>query len=190
MEFINWLQINRIGLIMGVNKIAIFLSLALCSAHTFASENSGFISIEIDKKIYLYTLKKMQRNDLLQFQYRDNDGKEKCCMKAHIRKLVITKQNPVSDYKSEGKIYKYLVISQNRIDKSSLFLGIAVLGRVRAFSEKNNEVSKISGRVNFTLKTCTSSEGMHLLEMKNNIVEEHLYYYFGYDVEPTCTENF
>ncbi|WP_144423996.1 hypothetical protein [Herbaspirillum hiltneri] len=190
MEFINWRQINRTGLIMGVNKIAIFLSLALCSAYTIASEDSGFISIESDKKIYLYTLKKMQRNDLLQFQYRDNDGKEKCCMEAHIRKLVITKQNPVSDYKSEGKIYKYLVTPKNRIDKSSLFLGIAVLGKVRAFSEKNNEVSKIGDRVNFTLKTCTSSEGMHLLGIKNNIVEEHLYYYFGYDVEPTCAENF
>jgi hypothetical protein len=177
-------------LTMVISKIAIFLCVAFFGSYALASENSGFISIESDNKIYLYTLKKMQRNDLLQFQYRDNDGKEKCCMKAHIRKLVITKQNPVSDYKSEGKIYKYLVISQNRIDKSSLFLGIAVLGRVRAFSEKNNEVSKISGRVNFTLTTCTSSEGMHLLGMKNNIVEEHLYYYFGHDVEPTCAENF
>jgi hypothetical protein len=38
-----------------------------------------------------------------------------------------------------------------------------------------------------SIRTCISSEGIHLIKRTKGRIRSHLYMGFGYEVEPTCT---
>lgn len=69
---------------------------------------------------------------------------------------------------------------------------VAIVGPVRKVDDRRGEVAvDLSGNGEKHVRSCTSSEGVHLTLWSGRPLvstrEWHGYYYLGYDVEPTCT---
>ena len=74
------------------------------------------------------------------------------------------------------------------------FIGIVVFSK-NTLSVVNNEVVLISApsKENIHFRSCTSSEGVHFSSWLGQPLKGEqlwrVYYYLGYDIEPSCQEN-
>lgn len=69
-------------------------------------------------------------------------------------------------------------------------LGVAVVAPNATVAVENKAVVLVSrlDRRPVVFRRCTSGEGIHFLAWQGGKLLWHEYYYLGYDVEPTCSE--
>lgn len=70
-------------------------------------------------------------------------------------------------------------------------LGVVVTGgpyRVLAYGPEPSARIAAPGGAVLQVRACTSREGLHLTAWRGQRRLWHLYYYLGYDTEPSCTE--
>jgi len=149
----------------------------------------GFVSFNQNNGNFLYTTYKVRKNDTVIVQFPDANGVSVCCKKLEINKCPLKQfAIPVSDELFGKPVYVYQVQEIKNIGDSLPFIGVASIGmsvRVNQITPNFLEMSRKHQRI--TLKTCISSEGLHLTGFDRARKISELYYSFGYEVEnPTC----
>jgi hypothetical protein len=149
----------------------------------------GLVSFNQNNGDFLYTTYKVKKNDTVIVQFPDANGVSVCCRKLEINKHRLKQVAiPVSDELFGKPVYVYQVKGIKNIGDALPFIGIASIGmsvRINQITPNFLEVSQKHQRI--TLKTCISSEGLHLNGFNGTKKIYELYYSFGYEVEsPTC----
>ena len=143
-----------------------------------------------ENKINLYTpssaIKTHQKIGLL-----DSVGKYTCCLYVN-RQLAsdVGADAPLIDY-SGASVNVYALEFRGRLAKkfqAERPFGVALRQGARVVEIKQNTYNLHYAGEKTVLSICTSQEGLHITtkRLSDDRPLAHLYYYFGYDVEPTC----
>jgi hypothetical protein len=166
-------------------KRMLVLALILLAQGATASE--GFVRTGQDGKVVLYTTEKdiLGKSVALQFA----DGKVvRCCAAAVVDKeLDFKEQEYVSDEFLMKDVHKYALKIPSPKPSWSPFIGIAVIGAMEPPRPNGAGLDAKEGGETSSIRTCLSSEGVHLIKRTKGRVKSHMYLGFGYDVEPTCS---
>lgn len=149
----------------------------------------GFIA-QKDGKLNLYTtsqtIKAHQKIGLL-----DSVGKHTCCLNVN-HKLASDAgaDTPLIDY-SGASVNMFALEFKGKLGKQfqgKRLFGVALRQGARVVEIKQNAYTLQYAGEKISLTVCTSQEGLHVItkQLSDDRPLAHLYYYFGYDVEPTC----
>ena len=121
----------------------------------------------------------------------DSVGKYTCCLYVN-RHLAndVGVDTPLIDY-SGALVNVYALEFRGRLAKKfqeERPFGVALRQGARVFEIKQNTYTLHYAGEKTVLTICTSQEGLHIItkRLSDDRPLAHLYYYFGYDVEPTC----
>lgn len=143
-----------------------------------------------DGKLNLYTtsktIKTHQKIGLL-----DSVGKYTCCL--HVNRQLasdVGADAPLIDY-SGALVNVYALEFRGGLAKKfqeERPFGVALRQGARVVEIKQNTYNLHYAGEKTVLSICTSQEGLHITtkRLSDDRPLAHLYYYFGYDVEPTC----
>ncbi|RDI27234.1 hypothetical protein DFR41_102269 [Pseudacidovorax intermedius] len=155
-----------------MQRLVLLAILGLTAA--LARAEPAFVQVLPDGKRELFTTRVLAPGDEIQSQFPDSSGRPRCCVKLRVLNT-LPDSSRVTDQLNEEHVYSY------QLPASDLINGVPFIGAAWT--------GPFKGKVRNPMPTvCTSNEGAHLLLMERGRPKAHLYMYFGYDVEPTCTE--
>lgn len=173
---------------MDIERYLLFVasSLAMAGSAT-AGVNAAIVKLNEGGPSYLYSARKLDPGDTIQFQFPKND-RPSCCGQSNWKAatLLAADQDAV-DYMSGQELYRYRLKAAG-ISTAIPFIGMAVIGSKISVKQHGDwEIEARQGSVATDLRLCTSQEGVHVLRQSNGKQVHHLYLYLGYDIEnPTC----
>ena len=174
---------------MAPNKLLLPGLLCLSASMCFAMQPAGFIEVRPDGTRTLFTTERVSRNDQVVAQFADGAAQSaaaKCCVALRVtgrRKS----QAKVSD-ELKGRQVRAFALSPLKAGEPVPFVGAALLFKAGERIPIAFDRASTQGAAEGTFPvTCTSSEGVHLLELDQGKPRVHLYMHLDYDVEPTCT---
>ena len=96
-----------------------------------------------------------------------------------------TTPTPVSDAFASGPVFRYRARAAE--SATGRFVALAVIGADAARSPAPAELigSRADGS-QLVIRSCSGSEGLNVQALDEEGLRAHLYYYFGYDIEPDC----
>jgi hypothetical protein len=149
----------------------------------------GLVSLNQSDGDFLYTTYKIRKGDVVTAQFPNGNGLAACCKKLKINERPIKQDEiPVSDELLHKPVYVYQIQQMKNIGDTLPFIGAASIGldvhtkqitpSFLVVAHKNKHIA---------LRTCISSEGLHLTGLEGSKKTSEMYFYFGYEVEnPTC----
>jgi len=176
-------------------KLTIAIGMIVAACACAAQPVEGLVRIRSDGTALLFTTHELVKGAEIRFQYPGNQypgstDEARCCASARL-----TSSHPIEteDYVSDEldgmgiKAYGLSTDSKHQINKP--FIGIAVIGTSLTIHSEGGELLVQSGGTRSSIRTCLSSEGVHLFTFKNSKKVSHLYMWLGYDVQPNCPAN-
>lgn len=146
----------------------------------------GIVSVHKDDLKLHATSAYLERGS--EFGLVDASGRYRCCL-AISGEGVTENESPLSDDAGTTiKSYPVELRGDLAADRGvrNVF-GVAIRTGVSVVSSSAQAYVLRDGITEMQLTVCTSSEGLHVaLKRSNGGSPAHLYYYLGYDVEPTC----
>lgn len=166
--------------------------LATCAlatpAHALGLSPVAGVIASKNNSIHLYTssqnIQIRQKLSLL-----DASGKITCCFEIG-KKFTAAVDSPLSDF-ADAPIYVYRLTLHGKavtqFQESQPFGAALRRGAKIAGAHIETYTIEYAGEKTL-LRLCTSSEGVHFISSKPGQKQplSHLYYYLGYDVEPSC----
>ena len=174
-------------------RLPVLLLVILFSIQSYASEYEfGIVYLNQGHRSYLYTPYKIRKVDTINLQYPNHHGATVCCEKVRVKKEIIGLNDiPVTEELSDKPIYVYEILQPKNMGDTLPFIGMASIGRgvhIKQLNPNLLQVNKKNKRI--LVRTCTSSEGLHLEALDNSKVLSKMYYYLEYELEnPTCGPN-
>jgi hypothetical protein len=170
----------------------LFVTLALCAANQCSAATAGIVSMNIGGETRLYSIQEINPNESVQFQYLDNAGTTRCCIKRTGNSFEKIKADSVAlDALTDKPIFRYRLKQQPKSIGADPFLGVFIVGetlKIEQTAIQSLIVKLIEG--NLTVRSCTSLEGFHVIGEAGGKIVSDLYYGFDYEVEkPTCISN-
>ncbi|HEY9224331.1 MAG TPA: hypothetical protein VIP27_09280 [Variovorax sp.] len=165
--------------------MALFVAAVAASA---AQPSAAFIEVRPDGTRTLFTTERLRRNDHIVARHADAKGTAACCVALRILGTQ-RRRFDVSDELNGRQVRAYALPSLKGTDAVP-FLGGALV--FKAMNRRPTEVERallgdVEGKA--LPNVCTSSEGAHLLQLRDGKPQAHLYMHFSYAVEPTCSED-
>ncbi|MTW13779.1 hypothetical protein GM658_24510 [Pseudoduganella eburnea] len=168
---------------MNIRKLA--LALFFIAQGTHASE--GFVRTGESGNLFLYTTAENILGKSVVYQF--DDGKAvRCCATAVVGEQAALEENEfLSDEFSMKDVHKYALKAAPPKSDWLPFVGIAVIAATESPKSRGTglDVKEMAGTS--SIRTCISSEGIHLIKRTKGKLRSHLYMGLGYEVEPTCT---
>ena len=167
---------------------ALLLAAKICSAAT-----AGIISINADREVNLFLPRRLTSDEHVVFQYPDERGMARCCFQSAGRHFVLRESEPhASDMLTAAPLARYRLGTPLKSEVGTPFFGIAVVGarmKVRQVADRSLVVRSAHHRI--MIRSCTSEEGLHVIDSEGTNVLSDLYFGFEYQLEhPTCTARF
>lgn len=156
-----------------------------------AQPAAGLIRIRSDGSALLFTTHQPIKGEQIQVQYPDNNDKVTCCALARLTSpRQIETEEYVSDELSGMDIKAYRVLLDVPFLVAKPFIGVAAIGTSLSIKSLGSEIIVQSGGAKSSIRTCLSSEGVHLFGFDGSKKVSHLYMSLGYDVRPNCPSSF
>ncbi|MGR4871938.1 hypothetical protein ACIPRI_24080 [Variovorax sp. LARHSF232] len=170
---------------------ACLLPVLLWGSATAASamQPAGLIEVRPDGTRTIYTTERLNRNDRVLAQHGDAEAQgagAKCCVSLRI--LGVRKPRAGISDELNGRPVKAYALPSLKATEITPFIGGALVfkaGERMPAGTGRALLDRAAG--NGFPQACTSSEGMHLLQLNEGKPQTHLYMHFGYAVEPTCS---
>jgi hypothetical protein len=191
----SWSATTRIGLKMGVKRIAAIVTALLFSAPALAGVGAGIVLYFESKPTTLRTAAQLKVGDKLVMQYPGPTDELICCIGATVTRKIgsaeLARSNDdVSHMSGDAAVPGYRIKLNNRKAFTTSFVAAAVIApkvAVRQLSPKQLEIG--IGPNSTKVESCLSQEGLHLITHKAGKVSTHLYSHFsGYSVDSTCSD--
>ena len=174
---------------MDVKEIILlfFVILHIGSAQAQIADPLAGVVVEKNAEVKLYTtssdIKYHARIAIL-----DPFGNLTCCLTTE-KQLTEEFEIPLLDYGDDPVNVYVIKHDKSDIDFSDKRLfGVALQSGAKIVNSKDNVHTVQYAGASISLTICTSQEGMHVITKNadDGRLLKHLYYYFGYDVRPTC----
>jgi hypothetical protein len=150
-----------------------------------AAVNVGIVRLNGNGGTYLYTSKKIERGDNIQFQAPVNHGPA-CCQSVDASLAVQIQPDPEVVDSSARPLYRYRIRSKNSAGELP-FIGIAVVGKRLVVRQSGMwQLNVRDARSTASIDLCTTSEGVQITSRSGKKTLSKLYLYLGYDIENTC----
>lgn len=167
-----------------------FLATAFAAAAVGASAaqpSAALIEVRPDGTRTLLTTERLSRNDRIIAQQAETTSVAKCCVALRILETQ-KRRADVSDELSGRRVRAYALPPLTGADTVPYVGGALVIKAREKFptAVENALLSDPAGKL--LPDVCTSSEGAHLLQLRDGKPRAHLYMQFGYSVEPTCSD--
>ena len=182
-------QIPLTGQTMDI-KFTIFSTLLLISGVASGSEvQHGIIEFDGAGHVVLVVADPLEANQVVYFQFPDAKQQPLCCKRLIANDFVKTDgENTLATNDVTGNPP---LVYRARIPKlwaEIPFVGAATVGRkLQAHGVNGLLVTRTKQGQTSQVKTCTSQEGVHLIDRKGSTETTHLYLGLGYDIEqPSC----
>ncbi len=153
-----------------------------------AGVNAAIVKLNEEGPNYLYSARKINPGDSIQFQIPKND-QPSCCGRSDWKAVTALAADPDAiNYASDQPLYRYR-LNVAGISTTLPFIGIAVIGsKVSTKQDGDGKIEAREGGTATALILCTSEEGIHVVSRSGGKQDSHLYVYLGYDIEnPNCT---
>jgi hypothetical protein len=175
---------------MGIKGLLVTLMCVLQMGLVSAAETgpvAGVFSQKVDNILFYATSADIKPDQSLRLL--DRDGNYSCCLVV-TGKPVIKTDTPLSS-EAGGPISGYPVKLQREAVKhfkGMTVFGVALRRNTKVVDSSSDTYTLLYAGKKTRLTLCTSQEGVHIrsLSYDDEKVLTHLYYYLGYDVEPTC----
>lgn len=165
--------------------------LSLLLAHGAATAQADFGMVKLDGLGHgtLITAKALDPHGAVLFQFPLPRGGTACCKKLDPSEFQrVDADTVVATNELTGEAPHVHRFRLPRLWAERPFVGIAVSGRRLEVKGRVQRLTVFDGQGRpSSAVTCTSQEGVHLIERRQQMERTHLYLSLGYDVEvPTC----
>lgn len=171
-----------------------FAMLLMLSAITACqAATTGIIRIKANGETTLYSPHRLSTSDEVYFQYTSKIDIPSCChMRYGAAFTPVESDDAASDVLRGAPLFAYRLNQPLTADHSHALVAIAVIGdHLEVTQGKDDSLLVKSLNLQQTVQSCTSQEGLHVLErgqaQDTSYIVSDLYYALGYDIDqPSC----
>ena len=171
-------------------KFALTISLLLMAAHASAGEvQHGIIKLDGAGHALLVVAEPLAAGQSVYVQYPNVRQQAKCCKQLMARAFTKTEStDTLATNEVTGNPPVVYSAPVPALWAEMPFVGAATIGRgLKARGSHGWLVAKTRQGRSSRVQTCTSQEGVHLINKKGEAEVTHLYLGLGYDIEhPSC----
>lgn len=181
--------IHRTGQTMAVKFKAILLGLLAAQGATSVQADYGIVRLDGAGHGTLITARPLDGKDTVYFQFPLKAGRSACCKRLESSEFKpVSADSVVATNELTGEAPNVYEFRLPRLWSEQPFVGIAANGhKIRAKGRAGGLTVLDARGQTSSARTCTSLEGVHLIERQRQAERTHLYLSLGYDIEtPTC----
>lgn len=145
----------------------------------------GFVDTTPDGMVTLHTPAVLHADTVVQFTWGALP-QHPCC--ARLRGADFVKTEPVDHVMGDVPVHTYRLTSPQAVYPRIRSMGLAVVNATlhKVGQGKTSRLQVRQGSQRYTLSACFGMEGLNLMLNQGKRLNQHLYYYFNYDVVPDC----
>lgn len=146
----------------------------------------GFMEVTNKGDIFLHTLQKVAPDEIIVIQTSKTDSVQTCCQVIRPGELEATEKSSSVMTEDDAEPVTYRVKTKLAHLSGHPELRVAVSGKVELTASYKDGLDFKESGAEYQARACYGVEGLNLTlrSMKNK--SQSIYYYFGYDIEPTC----
>ena len=165
--------------------LAKFLIFLLCDIAQ--SAELGFLELRDHGEIYLHPVKPIESNDIIVVSNAGAPIPKDCCVRLSSRSFLSATRSDsmLTETGEEATTYKFIGESARLAGRPPQIL-IAAIGDIRVIGVRPNSLSFVESRRHYRIATCHGSEGLNARLYQGHHQIQTAYFYFGYDIQPTC----